>query len=498
MTLFLLALACTAPVDSTDTEAATADTGHDHSTHVHTGLWPEDTGPVGSGEWLWECTPSWEPDSDLVGTWDPDLPSGKLYDLHDYTGCQALVTWTDEGRTDAYLVLFGANVVEDLNQRHGARPQATWLLSSGVDGEADGSSTDGALARGGMTGAFTSVAKNLVDPDPGGAFADSYLFLIERGGRSTETRRFAQGLDALPDGSPTDIALSGDGQWLVLASEATNLDDALEPGPGTQLFVQRNLEGAAPPQLLTLGADTSIAEPQLSHSGRFVVFSSAATTLVAGDTNATRDVFVLDRDPDGNGLFEQASRSVTLLSRGLEGEANGSSDQPRISADGRLVVFRSAASNLVAGDTNGQRDVFLRDRDPDEDGIFDEEGETSLERISIGPRGREIDGPSGHPGLSDDGRWVVFDSAGASQPAVDGATGQHVYLRDRDQGENVLISHDNLGSPALAGSHSPKVSPTGKTLVFLTASTTYDEQASTSDLHLGFAQNPLWTAPPAR
>ena len=85
-----------------------------------------------------------------------------------------------------------------------------------------------------------------------------------------------------------------------------------------------------------------------------------------------------------------------------------------------------------------------------------------------------------------------------SQPAVEGAAGAHVFLRDRDAGVNVLISHDNFGAPALPGSHSPLVSPTGKTLVFLTESTTYDEEASASDLHLGFAQNPRWSAPTAR
>ena len=38
------------------------------------------------------------------------------------------------------------------------------------------------------------------------------------------------------------------------------------------------------------------------------------------------------------------------------------SDCPAISADGRFVAFNSDATNLVPGDTNGARDVFVRDR----------------------------------------------------------------------------------------------------------------------------------------
>src|SRR5438445_321023 len=102
----------------------------------------------------------------------------------------------------------------------------------------------------------------------------------------------------------------------------------------------------------TEGNDVS-AGAALSADGRFVAFHSAATNLVAGDTNATTDVFVHDRQ---TGITER----VSVASDGTQG--NKASSYPALSADGRFVAFDSDATNLVAGDTNGTTDVFVHDR----------------------------------------------------------------------------------------------------------------------------------------
>ena len=93
--------------------------------------------------------------------------------------------------------------------------------------------------------------------------------------------------------------------------------------------------------------------PSISADGRFVAFWSLASNLVAGDTNGSKDVFVRDRQ---SGTTERAS----VGSGGAQG--NDDSFKPTISADGRFVAFYGFASNLVAGDTNGLGDVFVRDR----------------------------------------------------------------------------------------------------------------------------------------
>jgi Tol biopolymer transport system component len=97
------------------------------------------------------------------------------------------------------------------------------------------------------------------------------------------------------------------------------------------------------------------ALPSISADGRFVAFESSATDLVANDTNGTNDVFVHDRQTG-------ATERVSVDSNG--GQADSSSSEASISADGRFVAFQSAATNLVDGDTNGQLDVFVHDRVP--------------------------------------------------------------------------------------------------------------------------------------
>src|SRR5262249_5663555 len=100
------------------------------------------------------------------------------------------------------------------------------------------------------------------------------------------------------------------------------------------------------------GNDASLA-PSISGDGRFVAFVSAATNLVAGDSNGAGDIFVHDRQ---TGATERAS----VDSAGVQG--NGYCYSCTISADGHAVAFQSSATNLVAGDTNGVGDAFVHDR----------------------------------------------------------------------------------------------------------------------------------------
>src|SRR5439155_17185297 len=86
---------------------------------------------------------------------------------------------------------------------------------------------------------------------------------------------------------------------------------------------------------------------------------------------------------------------------------------PSITPNGRFIVFRSDLGDLVPGDTNGVQDVFVHDRDTDADGTFDEAGGILTERVSIRTNGAEgtadssVDNP---PSISDDGRYVTFES----------------------------------------------------------------------------------------
>ena len=134
--------------------------------------------------------------------------------------------------------------------------------------------------------------------------------------------------------------------------------------------------------------------PTISANGRWIAFQSGANNLVPGDTNIGTDLFVHD----------QLTGTTTLVNVGPGGaQPNRDIDSPRISADGRWVVFHSAASNLVAGDTNNQSDVFVHDL---------QTGATT--RASVGPGGVQGDGDSRFPVISGDGRWVAFFSSSSN------------------------------------------------------------------------------------
>src|SRR2546428_413238 len=141
-------------------------------------------------------------------------------------------------------------------------------------------------------------------------------------------------------------------------------------------------------------ANAGNADSAISADGRFVAFTSSATNLVPGDSNAVADVFVHDR-------MTATTERVSVASDGTQ--ANGASDRAAISGDGRFVAFRSSASNLVPGDTNGALDVFVHDR---------ETGETTI--ASIASDGTQGNGSSSRPSLSADGRFVAFTSSASN------------------------------------------------------------------------------------
>ena len=104
------------------------------------------------------------------------------------------------------------------------------------------------------------------------------------------------------------------------------------------------------------GGESSFMEnsnhPAISDDGRYVAFDSSATNLVSGDSNVVSDIFVHDTQTG-------ATTRVSVDATGTQ--ANGASVFPEISADGRYVVYYSAADNLVSGDTNGINDAFRVD-----------------------------------------------------------------------------------------------------------------------------------------
>lgn len=184
----------------------------------------------------------------------------------------------------------------------------------------------------------------------------------------------------------------------------------------------------------------------LSADGRYAVFTSQAPDLVPNDTNGVADVFIRDRELG-------TTRRVSVGSGGQQGD--GATRGCDVSDDGRFVAFTSSASNLVAGDTNGVRDVFLRDLDL---------GTTTL--VS-GPGPTVVgDGISEHPSISGDGAMVVYSSIATNLVPGDSNQRVDVFLFDAATGQNRRLSEGPGGAGGDGNSQLPDISADGQWVAF--------------------------------
>lgn len=300
--------------------------------------------------------------------------------------------------------------------------------------------------------AFASSADNLVSDDSNGV-QDIYLKDSDSG---VILRVSTSSSGAQANGPSGTSATSGDGRYVAFWSEATNLT-ASDTNGVMDVFVKDMLSGST----TIVSADTVDAHgdaasdmPAIADEGRFIAFRSAATNLVAGDTNGKLDVFVRNT---GTGTTTMASSS----SSGAPGNADSSDAYPpSISGDGRYVAFESAASNLVPGDTNGQRDIFVKDL---------ESGETR--RVSETADGVGGNGSSLYASISDNGRFVLFrSSAGNLVPEdtlmCDTVNCSDIFLKDLETGALTWVSTDVAGSGANAASWDPALSGDGRYAAF--------------------------------
>jgi len=187
--------------------------------------------------------------------------------------------------------------------------------------------------------------------------------------------------------------------------------------------------------------------PSLSADGRWIVFTSEAADLVPGDTNGARDVFLRDR------LIGKTER-VNLSSQGVQ--ANYHSGLGSVSADGRFVCFDSWADNLVPGDTNNCYDVFVRDRLT---------GQTS--RVSVDSAGRQGRGASYVCAITPDGRVVAFGSDAPNLVTGDTNGYRDIFVHDRRSGETRRVSVDSAGREGSRWSDSPSISADGRFVAFM-------------------------------
>jgi Tol biopolymer transport system component len=187
-------------------------------------------------------------------------------------------------------------------------------------------------------------------------------------------------------------------------------------------------------------------EPSISGDGRFVAFAGEFEI----GFEAGLQIYVRDRRDRSTALVSEAAAG---------GGGDGRSDVPSISSDGRFVAFRSEATDLVPGDTNGRADIFVRDRTA---------GTTT--RVSVSTAGAQADGASDFPSLSADGTVVAFVSRATNLAgATDTTTRTDVFVHDLVAGTTVRVSNGIGGAEANSESFPAAISGDGRTVVFASA-----------------------------
>lgn len=316
-------------------------------------------------------------------------------------------------------------------------------------GVGNGASQNPVLSTTGRVVAFDTTATNLGVPDANGPVRD--VFAVDR---VTDERRLVSaptgGSGA--DGPSSTPVISRDGQRVVFVSQATNLVAADTNGHPDIFF----RDGRGPIGTVSVGlrgvpANGPSGQPDISADGRFVVFASAASNLVEGDTNGHVDVFVRD-------LLQGFTFRASVSSRGVE--ADGNSFAPAIAADARAISFASAATNLVEGDTNRVPDVFVR-----------VPSTRRTDRVSVSSSERQQNRAVAAPftqvsDLSRDGRYVVFESDATNLVRPDANRRTDIFRRDRRSGRTTLVSVDSYGFQGNNDSFAPTITPSGQFISF--------------------------------
>ncbi|HRQ64361.1 MAG TPA: hypothetical protein PKZ76_05750 [Xanthomonadaceae bacterium] len=400
-----------------------------------------------------------------------------------------LVAGDSNGMPDVFVFEPGSGTVERASVTSGGAQlgSPSWMGSISPDGQRI---------------SFSSSAAEL--PGPHRPFQPE-IYLRDR--QTQQTRRISIAIDPTeaPNAPSNDSFISSDGSRVLFTSRASNLV-AGDTNRAVDVFVHRLADGAierlseAAAPVPTGGGGSN---GDVSADGEWVVFQSSSPTLTAGFHTQVL-------------LYRRSIRQLTLVSRGLDGlPANGSSLSPRISADGRYVVFSSDADNLVPGASSPGLDVFLFDRydgnirrvsSSTDGGPGDRvsvrpvlsadgsrvafvstsgnllPGETSnvlrllvwtrgdgqLQRVDVRADGVVAnDIPVGTPALSANGRYVAFATRATNLSALDGNGASDIYRKDLQTGAVVLVSRTENGNAGNGGSELPAINATGSRVAFL-------------------------------
>jgi hypothetical protein len=291
-------------------------------------------------------------------------------------------------------------------------------------------------------------------------------------------------------------SISADGRYVSFTSIASNLDaEITDNNTNRDIFVRDMVNRTT--------IRVSISSPNnqgqrfqtfgpsdgstISANGRYVTFYSSSSGLLATgltfvngvpvfQTSDTNNFCQHDTDPDLDNCYDifvhdTVTRLTERVSVANDGaEANNDSGQTvlsiatitpidhiGISADGRYVAFFSRATNLVPGDTNGVDDIFVRDRVAN-----------TTTRVSVSSAGAQaINGHSIYPDISNDGRFVAFESKATNLITSDlNGTFSDIFVHDRSTGITSIASITSFGQQVAQDNYQPSISSDGRYVSF--------------------------------
>jgi Tol biopolymer transport system component len=307
-------------------------------------------------------------------------------------------------------------------------------------------SAHGAVSTDGRYVAFQSSADNLVPSDTNQA---TDVFVHDRLTGATERVSVGTGDVQTTDFfSSRDPSISGDGRYVAFTSDAPNL--VAEFDQVADVFVHDRLT-ATTYHVCCAGNPNPAGMPAISPDGRYVAFQTPAALFAADTALGSTDIYVWDRTTGT--VVDWASPGTTAAQVSINAS---------ISADGRYVAFESSSA-LIPADTNGTRDVYMRDR---------QVGTTEL--VSVDDSGGPADNVSEWPAISADGRHIAFQSRANDLVAPDTVFTYEVYVRDHVAGTTERISVTNSGAQVSGDASRPAISGDGRLVAFDTGAKLVD------------------------
>jgi len=313
----------------------------------------------------------------------------------------------------------------------------------------------GSISGDGSSISFVSVATNLVAGDTNAA-VDIFVYDVSTGDLE---RVSLSSLGAESNGDSGTPVITSDGRYVAFVSSATNLVAGDTNGAGDIFLYDRDNDTI---ELVSVAADDGLANdesffPSISSDGRYVAFVSSATNLVAGDINGVDDIFVRDMTL---GTTERVSVNSD------EEELNNSSYTAMISKNGSYVVFESDATDAVAGDTNSAKDIFLRDLTLGTTEIISVDSNEVISNSDSFVS--SLFSPKNV--VTDDGRYVLFESSGTNLVSGDTNGSYDIFLRDRTLGTTRRVSISEAGVEADADSFQGSIDSGGRFISFMSES----------------------------